>query len=117
MARVMSNSQSASISEGGWGVRDRAERQSSGLCRRRNRIALSCASLRARCEAVRVRQDEVEPRRCVENPAGVEAGRPAGAIAPELQQVRRGPERIADGEAEITQRGCVGAKAQEFCGS
>ena len=51
------------------------------------------------------------------NPAWVEAGRPAGAIAPQRQEVRRGPERVADGEAEVAQRGCVGVEAQDFGGS
>ena len=75
------------------------------------------AILQAGCEAVRVWQARVEPRRRVENPAGVEAGRPAGAIAPERQEVRRGPERVADGEAEVAQRGCVGVEAQDLGGS
>ena len=101
---------------GRWGVRDGAERQGGGLCGRRDRIALPCASLQARCEAVRVRQGEVEPRRRVDDPAWVEAGRPAGAIAPQRQKVRRGPERVADGEAQVAQRGCVGVDAQDFGG-
>ena len=67
---------------GRWGVREGGERQGGGLAGRRNRIALPYARLQARCEAVRV-HSQVEPRRCVENPAGIEAGRPAGAITPE----------------------------------
>ena len=46
--------------------------------------------------------------------AGLEAGRPADAIAPERQEVRRGPERLADREAEVTSRGFVGVEAQSF---
>ena len=100
---------------GRWGVREGGERQGGGFCGRRNRIALPCASLQARREAVRV-HGQVQPRRRLKNPAGVEAGRPAGAIAPERQEVRRGPERVADGEAEVAQRGCVGVEAQDFGG-
>ena len=100
---------------GRWGVREGGERQGGGLGGRRNRIALPCASLQARCEAVRV-HSEIQPRRRVENPAWVEAGRPAGAIAPQRQEVRRGPERVADGEAEVAQRGFVGVEAQDFGG-
>ena len=98
---------------GRWGVREGGERQGGGLCGRGDRIALPCASLQARCEAVRV-HSQVEPRRCVDNPAGVEAGRPAGAIAPQRQEVRRGPERVADCETEVAQRGFVGVEAQDF---
>ena len=110
----MSNTQSAKDFGGGrWGVRDGGERQGRGFCGRRNRIALPCASLQARCEAVRV-HSQVEPRCCVDNPAGVEAGRPAGAIAPQRQEVRRGPARIADCETEVAQRGFVCVDAQDF---
>ena len=101
---------------GRWGVREGGEGQGGGLGGRRDRIALPCASLQARCEAVRVRHSQVEPRRCVEDPAWVEAGRPAGAVAPERQEVRRRAERVADGEAEVAQRGCVGVEAQDFGG-
>ena len=68
---------------GGWGVRDGGERQGGGLGGRRNRIALPCASLQARCEAVRVRRARSSRAAASANPAGVEAGRPAGEIAPE----------------------------------
>ena len=113
---TMSNTQSARISAGAAGASGRAaERQGGGLCGRRNRIALPCASLQAGCEAVRV-HSQVQPRRRVKDPAWVEAGRPAGAIAPERQEVRRGPERVADGEAEVAQRGFVGVEAQDFGG-
>ena len=47
--------------------------------------------------------------------AGSRLGGRLGAIAPERQEVRRGPERVADGEAEVTQRGFVGVEAQDFC--
>jgi hypothetical protein len=53
----------------------------------------------------------------VENPGWVEAGRPAGAIAPERHEVRRWPGQVANGEAEVAQRGFVGVDAQDFCGS
>ena len=87
MAMTMSNAQRARISASGrWGVREGGERQGGGLCGRRNRIALPCASLQAGCEAVRVRHSQVEPRRRVADPAWVEAGRPAGEIAPQPQQ-------------------------------
>jgi hypothetical protein len=66
---------------------------------------------------LRGRESEVEPRRRVKDPGWLEAGRPAGAIAPERQQGRRGPERIAGGEAQVAQHGCVGVGAQEFCRS
>jgi hypothetical protein len=102
---------------GRWGVREGAERQGGGLDGRRNRIALPCASLQAQGEAVRVRQNEVQPRRGVENPGGVEAGRPAGAIAPEREEVRGRPERVASCEAQVAERGFVGVDAQDFCAS
>ena len=76
---------------------------------------LPCTSLQARCEAVRV-HSQVQPRRRVADPAWVEAGRPAGAIAPERQKVRCGPERVADGEAQVAQRAFVGVEAQDFGG-
>ena len=83
MARTMSNDpEGEDFGCGRWGVREGGKRQGGGLCGRRNRIALPCASLQAGCEGVRVRQSQVEPRRRVGNPAGVEAGRPAGDIAP-----------------------------------
>ena len=59
---------------------------------------------------------QVEPRRRVEDPAWVEAGRPAGEIAPERQKVRCGPERVADGEAQVAQRAFVGVEAQDLGG-
>jgi hypothetical protein len=71
----------------------------------------------AGCEAVRIGQRQVEPRRRVLDPGWVEAGRPAGATTPERQQVRRGPARVADGEAEVAQRSFVGVDAQDFCAS
>jgi hypothetical protein len=65
-----------------------------------------------------LRQREVEPRRRhVEDPARVEAWWPLSAIAPQRQEGRREPGRVADGEAEVAQRGCVGVNAQDFCGS
>ena len=65
MAMTLSNTQSAKISAcGRWGVREGGERQGGGLGGRRNRIALPCASLQARCEAVRV-HGQVQPRRRV----------------------------------------------------
>ena len=116
MARAMSNTQSAKISAWGAGASGTAaERQGGGLCGRGKRIALPYASLEAQCEAVRV-HGQVQPRRRVANPAGVEAGRPAGAIAPERQEVRRRAERVADGEAEVAQRRFVGVEAQDFGG-
>ena len=98
---------------GRWGVREGGEGQGGGLCGRRNRIALPCASLQACCKAVGV-HGQVQPRRCVKDPAWVEAGRPAGAVAPERQEVCRGSERVADREAEVAQRGGVGVEAQDF---
>jgi len=93
------------------------ERQGGGLRGRRDRIALPGASLQAGCEAARVFQSQVKPGRCVKHPGWVEAGRPAGAIAPVRQEVRCGSERVPDGEPEVAQRGFVGVDAQDFCGS
>ena len=42
-------------------------------------------------------------------------GRPAPSRQ-QRQKGRRGPERVADGEAEVTQRGCVGVEAQDLGG-
>ena len=117
MARTRSNAQRARISASArWGVREGGEGQGGGLGGGRNRIALPCASLQAGCEAVRVRQSQVEPRRRVGEPAGVEAGRPAGELAPQLKQLRRGPELVADGEAQVAQRAFVGVEAQDLGG-
>ena len=101
---------------GRWGVREGGERQGGGLAGRRDRIALPCASLQAGREAVRV-HGQVEPRGCVGNPAGVEAGRAAGEVAPQPEQLRRRAERVADGEAQVAQRAFVGVEAQDFCAS
>ena len=101
---------------GRWGVREGGERQGGGLGGRGDRIALPCASLQAGCEAVRVRQGQVEPRRRVGEPAGVEAGRPAGEVAPQPEQLRRRPELVADGEAQVAQRAFVGVEAQDLGG-
>ena len=73
------------------GVREGGKRQGGGLCGRRNRIALPCATFQACCEAVGV-HGQVEPRRCGGSPAWVEAGRPPGAIPPERRRSpRSGP--------------------------
>ena len=74
---------------GRWGVREGGKRQGRALARRGDRIALPCASLQAGCEAVRVRQSQVERGRRGGEPAGVEAGRPAGEVAPQLKQLAR----------------------------
>ena len=98
---------------GRWGVREGGEGQGGGLCGRRNRIALPYASLQACCKAIGV-HSQVQPRRCIKDPAWVEAGRPLSAVAPERQEVCRRSERVADRETEVTQRGGVGVEAQDF---
>ena len=98
---------------GRWGVREGGEHQGGGLCGRRNRIALPCASLQACCKAIGV-HGQVQPRRRIKDPAWVEAGWPPSAVAPERQEVCRRSERVADGETEVTQRGGVGVEAQDF---
>ena len=45
---------------------------------------------------------------------GSRLGGRLSAVAPERQEVRRGSERVADGEAEVAQRGFVGVEAQDF---
>ena len=76
-ARTRSNTQRARISASAAGASGTAaERQGGGLGGRRNRIALPCASLQARCEAVRV-HSQVEPRRCVDK-SGRDRGWAAG---------------------------------------
>jgi hypothetical protein len=62
-------------------------------------------------------ESEVEPRCRVKDPGWVEAGRPAGAIAPERRKTCHGAERVAEGEAEVARRGFVGVEAQDFCAS
>ena len=57
---------------------------------------------------------QVQPRRRVEDPPRVEAGRPAGEVAPQRQKARGGPELVADGEAQIAQRAFVGVEAQDL---
>ena len=96
-----------------WGVREDRGHQRSGLTCCRDRIALACASLQAGCEAVRVRQSEVERGRRGGEPAGVEAGRPAGEIPPELKEPR-GRAGVADGEAQVAQRAFVGVEAKDL---
>ena len=98
---------------GRWGVREGGEGQGGGLCGRRNRIALPYASLQACCKAIGV-HSQVQPRRCIKDPAWVEAGWPLSAVAPERQEVCRRSERVADRETEVTQRGGVGVEAQDF---
>ena len=67
-------------------------------------------------EAVRVRRSQVEPRRRGGEPVGVEAGRPGGEVAPQPEQLRRGPSGVADGEAQVAERACVGVEAQDLGG-
>ena len=64
MARTRSNTQSARISASAAGASGTAENaEGGGLCGRRDRIALPCASLQAGCEAVRVHEpDPAAPR-------------------------------------------------------
>jgi hypothetical protein len=76
---------------GHWGVPEGEERQGGGLGRCRDRIPVPCASLQAGCEAVRVRQSQVEPGRRLAYPPRVEAGRSAGAVAPKRQRFAAGP--------------------------
>ena len=99
--------------------------------RRRRRAALPswplkpdplpcCVFRRLSARRGRVGQGKVERGRRVVDPAWVEAGRPAGEIAPQRQKVRRRPERIADGEAQVAQRRRVGVEAQDLragCGA
>ena len=99
---------------GRWGVREGGERQGGGLCGRRDRIALPCASLQARCEAVRVRQSQVEPRRRVKiRPGSRLGGRPARSRH-SRSSLAGGPELLADGEAQVAQRAFVGVEAEDL---
>ena len=61
---------------------------------------LPCAPLQAGPETFRV-HGQVQQHRRVADPTGLDAGRPARAIAPERQEVRRGAERVANGELEV----------------
>ena len=88
--REVEHRESEDFGFGGWGVREGGGHQSSGLARCRDRIALACASLEAGREAVRV-HGQIQPRDCVRYPAGVEAGRAGGELAPQREQLRRRP--------------------------
>ena len=113
---TMSNAQSARISAAAAGASGRAQNaRAAAFAAAETGSPSPAQAFRLGCEAVRV-HGQVQPRRRVKDPAWVEAGRPAGAIAPERQEGRRGPERVADGEAEVAQRGCVGVEAQDFGG-
>ena len=113
---TMSNTQSARISASAAGASGTAENaRAAALAAAETGSPSPAQAFRLGCEAVRV-HSQIEPRRRVENPGWVEAGRPAGAIAPQRQQVRGGPERVADGEAQVAQRGFVGVDAQDLGG-
>ena len=99
---------------GHWGVPEGEERQGGGLGRCRDRIPVPCASLQAGCEAVRVRQSQVQPRRRVADPAWIEAGRPAGEVAPQGEQPCRGRKVVPDGEAQVAQRVFAGVEPEDL---
>ena len=101
---------------GGWGVREDGERQRGGLGGRRDRIALPCASLQAGCEAVRVRQSQVEQPRRVGEPAGVEAGRAGGELAPQRSRFAAGPSSSPTAKRRSRKARCVGVEAQDLGG-
>ena len=112
-----SNTQSARISDEGAGASGKAENVKAA--------ALAAAETGSPCPAhvpaglPRGRSGwpgQVERGRRVVDPAGVEAGRAAGEIAPQRQELRRGPERVADGEAQVAQRAFVGVEAQDLGG-
>ena len=90
------------------GVREGGEGQGGGLCGRRNRIALPCASLQACCKAIGV-HGQVQPRRCIKDPAWVEAGWPAqrrrARATGGLPQVRAG-RRPRNGGRAARRRRC-----------
>ena len=112
-----SNTQRARISASAAGASGKAEKaKAAAFAAAGDRIALPCASLQAGREAVRVRQSQVEPRRRGGEPAWVEAGRPGGEVAPQPEQLRRGPELLANGEAQVAQRAFVGVEAQDLGG-
>ena len=98
---------------GRWGVREGGEGQGGGLCGRRNRIALPCASLQA---AARPLGSTARSSRAAAAKIrlGSRLGGRLGDVAPERQELCRRSERVADGEAEVAQRGCVGVEAQDF---
>ena len=76
---------------GGWGVREDGE----GRRRPWRRLRPDRPPLRKPSGWMRGRSGpagQVEPRRRGREPAGVEAGRPAGEVAPQPKQLRRGPE-------------------------
>jgi hypothetical protein len=99
---------------GCWGVREGGEGEGGGLGGAWDRIALLDASFQAGCEAVRVRQSEVEPRCRGGKPAWVEARRVGGEVAPQPEQPCRRTGVFADGEAQVAQRAFVGVEAEDL---
>ena len=59
---------------------------------------------------------EVERGRGGEDLARVEAGRAAGEVAPQPEQLRRRPKRVSNGEAQVAQRAFVGVEPQDLGG-
>ena len=89
---------------GRWGVREGGERQSGGLAplQRPDR-----PPLRKPSGWMRGRSGPAEPGRAApprRRSGRVEAGRPAGEVAPQPEQGCRGPSGVADGEAQVAQR-------------
>ena len=99
---------------GRWGVRVGAERQGGSLCGRRNRVALSCASLQAGREAVRVhRARSSRAAASVIRPGSRLGGRSASHRAIATGGSRRAEPGVAGGEAQVAQRGFVGVDPQD----
>ena len=101
---------------GRWGVREGGKRQGGGLGRRRDRIALPCASLQAGCEAVRVgTARSSRAAAAASRPGSRLGGRPARSRH-SLSSFAAGPSGVADGEAQVAQRAFVGVEAQDLGG-
>ena len=117
MAMARSNAQRARISASArWGVREGGERQSSGSCA----AAETGSPLPAQAFRLAARpfgsDSQVEPRRRVGEPAGVEAGgRPARSRHSD-KRFAAGPSGVANGEAQVAQRGFVCVDAQDLGG-
>ena len=110
----MSNTQSAKISDGAAGASGTAENAraaafaaaETGSPSPAQAFRLAARPFGSTARSSRAAASTIRP--------GSRLGGRLGAITPERQEVRRGPERVADRETEVAQRGFVGVEAQDF---
>ena len=99
---------------GGRGVREGGKDRGGRLGGGGDRIPCPALFRRLSARASASARDRSSAAAAAASRRGVEAGRPAGEVAPERRRFAGGRAGVADGEAQVAQSRCVGVEAQDF---